>query len=404
MEDTKYETPDARQQGSDEVEIDLMEYVRKLWAARKPLLISIGVGIVVGLIIAFSVPKKYTVEVTLAPELGKTTTSSSISSVASMLGLSTNTFGNDEDALNVVLFPNIVSSIPFIAELFDELVVTADGKIDTTFIGYLDYVRKPWWGAAFALVGKAIDGVKSIFTSGEEEDDEGTVNPFRLTKEQTKKVKYIRESITASVDKNTGVTTISVTLQDALVAAHMADVVIGKLQEYIIAYRVSKAEQDCEYYEQLFKERQQEYYAAQQDYAKYVDANKGVILQSALTERERLQNDMNLAYQVYSQVSAQLQVARAKVQEAKPAFAVVEPATVPIKPSGLSKKLILVIIVFLAFVVEAVWVLWCKDLWAKMKSELKTTPADSSADADTSASEKPAKKSRRFFRKKNKDI
>ena len=37
-----------------------------------------------------------------------------------------------------------------------------------------------------------------------------------------------------------------------------------------------------------------------------------------------MQNDMNLAYQVYSQVATQLQVARAKVQEAKPVFAVVE--------------------------------------------------------------------------------
>lgn len=103
-----------------------------------------------------------------------------------------------------------------------------------------------------------------------------------------------------------------------------------------------QAQQDCAYLEQLYKERQQEYYVAQQNYANYMDANKGVVLQSALTERERLQNDMNLAYQVYSQVATQLQVARAKVQEAKPVFAVVEPASVPLLPSGTSKKVILV--------------------------------------------------------------
>ena len=42
---------------------------------------------------------------------------------------------------------------------------------------------------------------------------------------------------------------------------------------------------------------------------------------------------MSLAYQVYSQVASQLQVARAKVQEEKPVFAVVEPAVVPLNPS-----------------------------------------------------------------------
>ena len=45
-----------------------------------------------------------------------------------------------------------------------------------------------------------------------------------------------------------------------------------------------KAQQDCAYLEQLYKERQQEYYVAQQNYANYMDANKGVVLQSALTE------------------------------------------------------------------------------------------------------------------------
>ena len=90
--------------------------------------------------------------------------------------------------------------------------------------------------------------------------------------------------------------------------------------------------------EKLFKERQQEYYAAQKKYADYLDSHDNIILQSIRAEQERLQNDMSLAYQVYSQVASQLQVARAKVQEEKPVFAVVEPAVVPLEPSGTSRK------------------------------------------------------------------
>ena len=76
--------------------------------------------------------------------------------------------------------------------------------------------------------------------------------------------------------------------------------------------------------EKLYKERQQEYYVAQKKYADYVDTHDNLILQSVRAEQERLQNDMNLAYQVYSQVANQLQVARAKVQEEKPVFAVID--------------------------------------------------------------------------------
>lgn len=46
-----------------------------------------------------------------------------------------------------------------------------------------------------------------------------------------------------------------------------------------------------------------------------MDTHDNLILQSVRAEQERLQNDMSLAYQVYSQVANQLQVARAKVQE-----------------------------------------------------------------------------------------
>ena len=73
--------------------------------------------------------------------------------------------------------------------------------------------------------------------------------------------------------------------------------------------------------EKLFKERQQEYYAAQKKYADYLDSHDNIILQSVRAEQERLQNDMSLAYQIYSQVGSQLQVSRAKVQEEKPVFA-----------------------------------------------------------------------------------
>ena len=102
-------------------------------------------------------------------------------------------------------------------------------------------------------------------------------------------------------------TTVTVTMQNPKIAAVVADSVVKKLQEYIINYRTSKAKEDCIYLEKLFKERQQEYYIAQKEYANYIDSHDDIILQSVRAEQERLQNDMSLAYRVYSQVANQLQ-------------------------------------------------------------------------------------------------
>ena len=57
-----------RQELPEEQEIDLIELAQKLWKERKFLLKGCGIAVVVGLIVAFSIPKEYTTTVKLAPE------------------------------------------------------------------------------------------------------------------------------------------------------------------------------------------------------------------------------------------------------------------------------------------------------------------------------------------------
>lgn len=119
----------------------------------------------------------------------------------------------------------------------------------------------------------------------------------------------------------------------------------------------------------MFKERREEYYAAQKKYAEYVDTHDNLILLSVRAEQERLQNDMSLAYQVYSQVANQFQVAQAKVQEEKPVFAVVEPAVVPQQSSGTSRKMYVIVFVFLSVATVIGWKLFGEEFWDKLRRE-----------------------------------
>ena len=47
-----------------------MDIFRKIIAIRKAIYKAAGIGLVIGIIIAISIHKKYTVEVTLSPEMG----------------------------------------------------------------------------------------------------------------------------------------------------------------------------------------------------------------------------------------------------------------------------------------------------------------------------------------------
>ena len=352
----------------EELEIDLMDLLRKVVGIRKKIYKAAGIGLIIGIIVAISIPKQYTVEVTLSPEMGNNKGGGLSGLAASFLGSGVS-MGDGTDALNASLSADIVSSTPFLLEL-SNMKVPVSGSEEISLSSYLDEESSPWWSYVIGFPGMVIGGVKSLFIEDEDESifsDKASQGTIELSKKESQKIESLKKKIVASVDKKTSMTSVTATFQDSKVAAVVADSVVKKLQEYIIDYRTSKSKEDCLYLEKLFKERQQEYYEAQRKYADYMDSHDNIILQSVRTEQERLQNDMSLAYQVYSQVAGQLQVARAKVQEEKPVFAVVEPAVVPLYPSGTSRKVYVLVFVFLSVCIVISWNLFGKDLLNKFK-------------------------------------
>ena len=358
----------------EELEIDLMDLLRKVIGIRKKIYKAAGIGLIIGVIVAISIPKQYTVEVTLSPEMGNNKGGGLSGLAASFLGSGVS-MGDGTDALYAFLSASIVSSTPFLLEL-SNMKVPVSGSEEISLSSYLDEESSPWWSYVIGFPGMVIGGVKSLFIEDEDESifsDKASQGTIELSKKESQKIESLKKKIVASVDKKTSMTSVTATFQDSKVAAVVADSVVKKLQEYIIDYRTSKSKEDCLYLEKLFKERQQEYYAAQRKYADYVDTHDNLILQSVRAEQERLQNDMSLAYQIYSQVANQLQVSRAKVQEEKPVFAVVEPAVVPLKPSGMGLKIYVLLFVFLSVFGTLVWVLFGKSLLESLKNEVKNS-------------------------------
>lgn len=132
---------------------------------------------------------------------------------------------------------------------------------------YLDEESSPWWNYIIGFPSMVIGGIKSLFTE-KMMNQWLLVESIKVQLSYLKRVEadwYVEKKITATVDKNTYMTSVTVTLQNPRVAAVVADSVVKKLQEYIIGYRTSKAKEDCIYLEKLFKERQQEYYTAQKN-------------------------------------------------------------------------------------------------------------------------------------------
>ena len=373
MEDIKRKNADMNdgQQNKhpQEEEIDLLELALKVWAERRWILKCCSYAVIVGLVIAFSIPKEYTATATIAPELSDGKSGGGLSSLAAMAGFNINT-SSGADAIYPDLYPDIVSSTPFITGLFNIPVKDLEGIIDTTLYCYLDkYQRSTWWSVIISAPFKALGWVASLFKDEKDEDRITKLDPFHLTVKESSIAKLLSNSISVSVDKKTGLATLSVTMQDARIAACLTDSVMYRLQSYVTDYRTNKARQDFEFQKKLFERKKKEYETAQENYAKFSDTNKNIILQSYRAEQVRLENEMNLAYQVYTSVAQQLQVAEAKVQEITPIYTVLEPATIPIAPSRPSKILILISALFVTMMGCMSWIFLGRDIIIALKSK-----------------------------------
>ena len=70
---------------------------------------------------------------------------------------------------------------------------------------------------------------------------------------------------------------------------------------------------------------------------------------------------MQLQYNAYQQVAAQMLAAEAKVQQETPAFTTLQSATVPVKKEGPKRAQMCLIFLFLAFLGTTCWILYKED-------------------------------------------
>ena len=319
----------------------------------------LGVTAILAVIITLSLPNYYNCTVKLSPEMSGTKSTSGLASLASSFGVNLGgALGNGTEALFPTLYPELMNSVDFKTSLFNVPVTIEgkDGEKDRTMT-YYDYLKDeqkgPWWSAA-------IKGFFSLF-KGQSSNVKENINPFRLTKEQDGIVKLLDKKVACAVDKKTMVISINVTDQDPVICATMADTVKNRLQKFITDYRTNKARVELDYNKKIYLETKARYEKARQRYAEFMDANQDIILQTVRQKQTDLENDMQLQYNAYTQVAAQLLAAEAKVQEETPAFTTLQSATVPVKKTGPMRSKLCIIFLFLSSLVTTLWILYKED-------------------------------------------
>lgn len=337
-------------------EIDVLGIISKILKEKKTLCYFVGAFAILGIIVALNTSKEYTTTVILAPEIsGSSNLPESISDIASMVGMDLGSKGGSVDAIYPEIYPDIFASSDFIVKLFYVKVKQEKDSVSKTYYNHIIKDRHiPFWSYPGVWISKLFQK-KTI--SGKV-----IVNPFKLTKEQDGVCDAIRGNISCTIDKKTSVITISIKDFDRMVSATMADTIQNLLQQYITLYRTKKARNDLAYAQRLFSEAKAQYIKSQEAYGSYSDSNQDLLLQSFKSKQDELENEMQLRFNIYNQSVQQLQLAKAKVQERTPAFTTIQGASVPIKPTGTPRSMIVLVFMLIGILFDAFWILGLKNL------------------------------------------
>ncbi|SBV95770.1 Wzz/FepE/Etk N-terminal domain-containing protein [uncultured Dysgonomonas sp.] len=337
---------------AEEKEIDLLALANKIWVNKKFIIKALGIGLVIALIVAFSIPKEYTTTVILMPEAQSGT--SSMNSLAALAGVNIGGTTGIDALASPDLYPSVFESTPFIKGLFDMNVKDLKQGIDTTFYSYMNnYQSYAWWSYLLKAPGLFMN----LFFTEDDSIIKDVDNNRIMSKMDMDIIKSLKDRIIISSEKKTAVTTIEVTMQSPEISAYLVDTLTLYFQSYIIDYRTQKARNDLLFAEKLYEEAKTDYYTAQQKLATYSDANLNVVSAKYRITQERLQNEANLAYSVYNQAAQQLQLAKVKVQDNTPVFTIIQPAVQPIEPSKPSKKIILAGFLLISFLSASAWII-----------------------------------------------
>lgn len=374
-----YDEEDLYGDESERISIDWSRYIQAARRYRKRILLVTGVFAVLSVIIALCQQRVYRVAVTLAPEITNSRSSSSLGSLASLIGLNASAGAVSADAFNITIFPDIAQSTPFLTQLFTvqlapqpklpkdpiEARKVLEGPLPTVCL--YDHVigldREP------GLMKRI---VTSLFGEKERDPEYLKVNPSLLTKEQEGVVKYLQKHISVSVEKKTAMTTILVSLDDPMMCAQLADTVCRHLRDYVFAYRTEKERNTLSYYEALCDSTYQTMVAAQTAYAANLDNDHSIILQSVNARRQRLQQEAEMASQVYQTMVQQREMSRARLQQLKPVFAVVQPAVTPLRPAN-SRRNTCIVITFIGLLFSSLWYIVLKDWIADRQKSMNAT-------------------------------
>lgn len=324
------------------------EWWAYVWQHRKLMGRLAALGALVGLVVWLSIPNEYETDIFTVAEARVVYFDSN--------GAVTSHTNPNADRIRDAILPShyyaLIASPTFLLPL-SHTPVTLDDDEHTSMTLY-DYMaehqRYPWWQYVISGVFSIPRLMLAPFRGGDEDtlsarqslretlpmDNEGVV---WLSRKDARVVKALKRRFDVSVDVDKQSVTLMVRMQDPLVSATVADSLLAHVQRYMTRYRREKEQKLLTENERLLRQAREDYYRAQDEYARYADSHQDLATATARAERAKLSVRMQLAEREYRRADRLVQASRRRVAMERPVLTVIEGARVPRHPVSPSAPL-----------------------------------------------------------------
>ncbi len=322
--------------------VDLVE-LYKLFKSQKYFIgKTIIIVLLIGIVYAFTTKNEYVSTCKLIPESGERDLSSlgGLSSLAGLAGINLNV--NSVSSFSPLLYPEIVKSVPFQLKLLNTKIQFQEYDTTTTTLTFFSELFKP---NALGLLTKytiGLPGIIKSFSFGDLTIKDTSSSFLSLSKQEWDIYNMFLERQMVFLDEETGIIYISVKMPDRKAAAVLTQMIVDELSSDATRYKIEKVKSDLEFIEDRFNEVKKRYENCQMDMAIFTNMNRNSNGSLIQVEQERLQNELNLSFELYKGLASQLEQAKIKVKEVTPVFTIIEPAMVPAEKNGPKRLLILV--------------------------------------------------------------
>jgi len=311
-------------------EIDLIELLKKVWKGRKKIIFISFIFVIIGVVSSLLLPVVYSSSTTFINSQVESSSSSSLSGVASLVGINLGGMSSGNE-IPATMYPQIGESVEFKRRLLDKYIDKNETlKLKRFLIDYHD-----------------LDSEGFTFNDNKYFVSEGDSDLFKI----------LEDIISISVNEKDGFVSISANMPESEYAANMCINARELLQESVINNRIKSAKQKLEYSEEQLNSKRVEFEEIQNKLAYFNDSNLNLVTSTVINERSKLEAEFQIINAVMIELSKQVERRKLQVSEDTPVFSIIKEASMPVKRSYPKRAQMVLIFGFMGLVVSILYTL-----------------------------------------------